>query len=63
LVVVEWRETDTSSLGPNGVSNRLDDLEGEAGTVLDGSTVCIGAVVYVVMEELVKEITVSARNC
>lgn len=63
LIIVVWGETDTGSFGSNGRGHGLDDLKGEAGTVLDGSAVCVCAGVYVIVEELVKKITVATANC
>jgi hypothetical protein len=55
-------ETDTTALLAEDLDNTLEGLDGEAGTVLDGTTVAVGTLVADGLQVLVKQITVGAVN-
>jgi hypothetical protein len=58
LVVVVWGETDSYFVGADGGGNCFYDFEGESAAVFDGSAIGIGALIDVVMEELLEEVPV-----
>jgi hypothetical protein len=60
LVVVIGGETDAYSVGANCVGDGFDDFDREADAVFDGAAVGVGALVDVVVEELLEEIAVGA---
>ena len=52
LSSVPGAEADGRALGANGLNDRVDDLEAEAGAVLDAATILVRAVVRDVLKEL-----------
>ena len=62
LVVVVWRETDADSLGANRGSDCFDNFKREPAAVFNRTTVCVGAFVDVVVEELFEEVSVSTAS-
>lgn len=62
LEIVERRKTDSHFIGANSVGNSRENLKDEAAPILDGAAILVSAVVDVVVEELLQEISICSWN-
>lgn len=62
LEVAEWGKAHANFVGSNGRSDGFDDVQRETAAVFDIATVLICALVDIVIEELIREITVCAST-
>jgi hypothetical protein len=60
LEVVEGAESDTDTVGADGIGHGLDHLQGEAASVFYRTAILICASVDVVVEELLQKIAIGA---